>query len=68
MTSYLLLRKLQDGSTYRLGVAVEHNDGWRFVSIIASRGNSRKSHATMEKCLPRWLGYPDRCEIVEEVA
>ena len=62
MTAYRFNRRLSDGSTYRLGVAVEYPDGWRFISNVASRRSGRKYHATMEKCLPRWLGHPDRCE------
>lgn len=59
---YRFLRDLPDGSTYHLGSAVQYADGWRFLSNVASHKDSRKSHATMEKCLPRWLGYPDRCK------
>ena len=55
-------RRLKDGSTFRLGVAVENEAGWRFIPNVASRRSSRKAHATMEKCLPRWIGYPDSCE------
>ena len=50
--------------TYCLGTAVHSSAGWRFISLVASHGNSRKAHTTMRKCLPRWLGYPDRCESV----
>lgn len=61
MTNYNFFRDLQGGSTYRLGTAVQYTDGWRFISNVASHKSSRKFHATMEKCLPRWLGYPDQC-------
>lgn len=64
MKNIRLLRRLQDGSVYRLGTAVEYADGWRFISNVASHKSSRKYHSTMEKCLPRWVGYPDRCESV----
>lgn len=57
-------RVLPDGSTYHLGTAVEYNDGWRFISNVSAHRSSRKYHATMEKCLPRWIGYPDRCQSV----
>lgn len=67
MTSYRILRRLTDGSSYRLGVAVESKDGWRFISNVTSHKGSRKFHATMKKCLPRWVGYPGRCEIVAVV-
>jgi len=67
MTNYRFLRKLSDGTTYHLGTAVEYKDGWRFLSNVTSHRNSRKYHSTMEKCLPRWVGYPDRCERVAVV-
>lgn len=62
MTNYRFMRRLTDGSTYRLGTAVQYPEGWRFLSNVAAHKSSRKFHATMEKCLPRWLGYPDKCE------
>lgn len=62
MANQRFLRKLSDGSTYHLGTAVQYRDGWRFLSNVTSHKSSRKFHATMEKCLPRWLGYPDKCE------
>lgn len=62
MTNYAFTRKLSDGSSYRLGTACEYDSGWRFISNVTSHKSSRKYHATMEKCLPRWVGYPDRCE------
>jgi hypothetical protein len=61
MTNFSFFRDLPGGSSYRLGTAVQREDGWRFISNVASHKNSRKSHPTMEKCLPRWLGYPDSC-------
>ena len=60
MTNFSFYRDLADGSAYRLGTAVQYADGWRFVSNTSHK-SSRKMHATMEKCLPRWLGYPDKC-------
>lgn len=63
MTNYRFLRRLQDGSTYRLGTAVQYQDGsWRFISNVTSHKSSRKYHPTMKRCIPRWVGYPDRCE------
>jgi hypothetical protein len=62
MKSYNFVRRLGDGSTYRLGTACQYADGWRFISNVSSHKSSRKFHPTMERCLPRWLGYPDRCE------
>lgn len=64
MKAFNFNRRLGDGSFYRLGTAVEYPDGWRFISNVAVHKNSRKFYRTMQKCLPRWLGYPDRCESV----
>jgi len=55
-------RRLPNGTTYRLGAAVQNDAGWRFISNVASHHSSRKAHVTMKKCIPRWVGYPDRCE------
>jgi len=55
-------RRLPDGSTFRLGAAVQNEAGWRFIPNVAAHRSSRKAHATMERCIPRWVGYPDRCE------
>jgi hypothetical protein len=63
--SVRFLRKLPDGSKLTLGIAVfiaGDNAGWRFFPNVSGRRISRKRHATMKKCLPRWLGYPHRCE------
>ena len=67
---YRFYRRLGDGSTYHLGTAFQTPRGWVFQPMIAGRGPSRRGHPTMEKCLPRWIGYPDRCEsvAVEEAA
>ena len=65
MNCYRFERVLADGSTYHLGTAVEYDNGWRFISNVCSHKSSRKFHRTMKKCLPRWLGYPDRCQSVE---
>ena len=61
MTNFSFYRDLADGSTCRLGTAVQYADGWRFVSNVTSHKSSRKMHATMQKCLPRWLGFPNKC-------
>jgi hypothetical protein len=64
-TAYRFLRRLPDGSTFTLGTAVKHDDavvGWRFFPNVSGRKVSRKRHATLERCLPRWIGYPDHCE------
>jgi hypothetical protein len=57
-------RRLADGRvTFILGDAVRYYpDGWRFVPNVSGRSISRKYWATWEACLPRWVGYPDRCE------
>ncbi len=54
-------RPLPDGTEYKLGTAVEHANGWRFIPNVSRRMASRKFHPTWERCLPRWVGYPDRC-------
>lgn len=55
-------QRLPGGSVYRLGTAVQLEDGWRFVPNVTSRRSSGKAHPTWEKCVPRWVGYPDGCE------
>ena len=67
MANYRFIRDLPGGSGYHLGTAVQYPDGWRFLSNVSSHKSSRKYHATMEKCLPRWLGYPDKCRSEEVV-
>lgn len=48
---------------YLVGVAAYHKDkGWRFFPRISGKLPSRVYHPTWEKCVPRWVGYPDRCE------
>ena len=60
--TYRFTRKLNDGSVFILGHAVQNEAGWRFIPANAARKPSRKAHKTMRQCLPRWLGYPDACE------
>ena len=60
--TYRFTRRLADGSTFVLGHAVRNEAGWRFLPNVSGRSPSRKAHKTMEKCLPRWVGYPDHCE------
>lgn len=62
MTSYRFIRKLADGSTYHLGTACQYEQGWRFIPNVTAHKSSRKFHPTMGRCIPRWVGYPDRCE------
>lgn len=45
-----------------LGHARLFSRGWKFYPSVASHKPSRKHHRTLEKCLPRWVGYPDSCE------
>jgi hypothetical protein len=62
--NHRFIRRLPGGSVYHLGTAVQYADGWRFLSNVSSHKSSRKFHPTMEKCLPRWVGYPNKCESV----
>jgi hypothetical protein len=64
MTSYQFIRRLPGGSIFKLGTAVQHSRSWRFIPNVAGRKPSSKFHATMRECLPRWIGYPNRCESV----
>ena len=58
---YAFTRRLPDGSTYRLGTATRYPHGWRFMPNVVGRRASRKSHPTLLRCLPQWLGYPRCC-------
>lgn len=60
--NHRFVRRLAGGGVYHLGTAVQYTDGWRFLSNVSSHRSSRKFHATMEKCVPRWVGYPNKCE------
>jgi hypothetical protein len=45
-----------------LGVARQTFDGgWVFIPNVAGHQRSRKHHPTWEACIPRWVGYPNRC-------
>lgn len=61
MVSVSFFRLLAGKQEYRLGTAVESLHGWRFLSNTSSHGNSRKFHPTLEKCIPHWVGYPNKC-------
>jgi hypothetical protein len=65
MTTYRFIRKLNDGSRYILGHATQNENGWRFIPNVFGKSPSRKSHPTMRRCLPHWVGYPDHCESEE---
>lgn len=61
--SYAVERRTADMATVsRLGTVSKGCDGYRFIPNVSGRKPSRKAHPTMEACLPRWVGYPDRCE------
>jgi hypothetical protein len=47
-------KPLQGSAVYTPGF------GWRFFPSVAGRQPSKKSYPTLEACLPRWIGYPDR--------
>jgi len=58
-----VIRRLSgDGHVFRLGTVTRKADGYRFWPAVAHHRPSRKAHPTFEACLPRWVGYPDRCE------
>jgi len=66
-TSWAVERRLvtRDGKsscTWRIGSVRKTWEGFRFTSHVASHKSSRKAHPTFEACLPRWTGYPDKCE------
>jgi len=64
MTPIIVERTLADGSTYCLGTAIYYSSygGWRFLPNVSGHSISRKFWPTWEACLPRWVGYPDRCQ------
>jgi hypothetical protein len=64
MQNVQFFRDIAGGSSYHLGTAVQYKDGWRFISNVASHKGSRKFHPTMLACVPRWVGYPDKCRSV----
>ena len=68
MERYDFFRSFADGARGPLlGYAVRYEKGWRFFVAPPFGGiirSSRAYHPTMEKCLPRWIGYPDYCESV----
>jgi hypothetical protein len=36
--------------------------GWRFFPLTTAHSISRKAWPSWESCIPRWVGYPHRCE------
>ena len=61
--SYLFERRFPSGYVGTLGHAINYGKGWKFYPQVAGRHASRKFHSTMEACLPKWIGYPDRCVV-----
>ena len=61
-TCYAVERRLPDGQVIRLGTVVKNAQGYRFRPFTTAHQSSRRDHATFEGCLPRWVGYPERCE------
>ena len=59
-------RPLKNGARYHLGSAIYYQsyNGWRFIPNVCGRSASRKFWPTWEASLPRWVGYPDKCETV----
>jgi hypothetical protein len=51
-----------DGKVYEIGRACRDLHGWRFYPVTTAHGPSRKHWESWEACLPRWVGYPNRCE------
>jgi hypothetical protein len=45
-----------------LGLISHQSDGWRFMSLVASHGNSRRGWAQWQNAIPRWTGGLDRTE------
>lgn len=59
---YRILRRLAGGEeAIVLGTASLQSDGWRFTPNQSNR-RPRRAAKSFEDCLPRWVGYPDRCE------
>lgn len=46
----------------RIGTVAWVGNGYRFTPNVSGRKPSRKVHPTLDACLPRWVGYPNRCE------
>lgn len=55
-------RTLGGGEVVRLGTVRWVGDGYRFVPSVPGRRPSRKSFGSLSDALPRWVGYPNRCE------
>lgn len=55
-------RTLGSGDVLRLGTVRWVGDGYRFFPNVAGRKPSRKTFGSIAASLPRWVGYPCRCE------
>lgn len=55
-------RLMPSGEVYRIGTVRWVGNGYRFTPNVAGRKPSRKVHPTLADSLPRWVGYPSRCE------
>ena len=64
---FVVERRLADGTVGKLGSVRKARDGYRFNPSVFGYKASRKGHPTLEACLPKWVGYPDRCETREVV-
>ena len=55
-------RTLPDNSPLAcLGHASKLEYGWYFFPNVVGRKPSTKARAKWEECVPRWVGYPDKC-------
>lgn len=61
-TNWAVERRLVGGTVLRLGTVRWVGDGYRFNPNVSGRKPSRKSFGTIADCLPRWVGYPNKCE------
>jgi hypothetical protein len=61
-TNWAVERRLANGPVVRLGTVRWVGDGYRFTPNVSGRKPSRKVHPTLADSLPRWVGYPNRCE------
>lgn len=55
-------RTLGTGEVLRLGTVTWVGNGYRFIPNVSGRKPSRKTFGSIAAALPRWVGYPNRCE------
>lgn len=65
MKTVIVERAFADGSRGLLGRAHMKPGGWRFYPNVSGRQSSTKAWPTWQECLPRWVGYPNKCETRE---